>query len=74
VDVCGDDIDNDCNGVADEAGCVSGCADREVCGDGIDNDCDCVIDDCSAEVCGDGADNDGDGRADADDPACAGQK
>ncbi|HWA73877.1 MAG TPA: hypothetical protein VG937_16155 [Polyangiaceae bacterium] len=74
VDVCGDDIDNDCNGSADEAGCVSGCADREVCGDGIDNDCDCVIDDCSAEICTDGIDNDGDGRADADDPACAGQK
>jgi hypothetical protein len=44
-----------------------------VCGDGIDNDCDCVVDDCSQEDCEDGVDNDGDGRADAEDPACAAQ-
>lgn len=72
VEVCGDGIDNDCNGSADEAGCVAGCAEREVCGDGVDNDCDCVVDDCATEICTDGIDNDGDGRADADDPACAG--
>jgi Tol biopolymer transport system component len=28
VEVCGDAIDNDCNGSADEAGCVAGCAER----------------------------------------------
>jgi hypothetical protein len=70
VDVCGDDIDNDCNGVADEAGCVAGCAEREVCDDGVDNDCNCVVDDCAVEICEDGLDNDGDGRADAEDPSC----
>lgn len=70
-DVCGDGIDNDCDGTADEADCLASCADREVCGDGIDNDCNCVVDDCSVERCDDGIDNDGDDLADAEDPSCA---
>jgi hypothetical protein len=70
ADVCNDQIDNDCDGTADEADCIVGCADREICGDGIDNDCDCIVDDCAIEVCDDGMDNDGDGHADADDPTC----
>ena len=69
VDVCGDALDNDCNGTADEDSC-SECAAEEICDDGIDNDCDCVVDDCNVEVCDDGIDNDGDGNVDGDDPWC----
>lgn len=69
VDICGDSLDNDCNGTADEASC-SACQAEEICDDGIDNDCDCVIDDCSQEICDDDIDNDGDGNVDADDPYC----
>ena len=70
VDRCGDGLDNDCNGTADEASCVT-CLDHEICGDSIDNNCDCVVDNCpSEEICGDGIDNDGDGFTDGDDPAC----
>jgi mono/diheme cytochrome c family protein len=69
VDVCGDALDNDCDGTADEADC-SQCQAEEICGDGIDNDCDCVIDDCNVEICGDGIDNDGDGKTDSLDPQC----
>jgi hypothetical protein len=68
-DVCGDSLDNDCNGTADDDQCVS-CAPEEICGDGIDNDCNCVVDDCQTEICDDGIDNDGDGAIDADDRAC----
>jgi hypothetical protein len=73
VDVCGDDLDNDCDGTADEQDC-SVCSDTEICGDGIDNDCDCVIDECTEEICDDGIDNDGDGRIDSDDPLCGDPK
>ena len=69
VDICGDALDNDCNGEADDAECVE-CGPVEICGDGIDNDCDCVVDDCNKEDCNDGIDNDGDGRADEEDPDC----
>jgi hypothetical protein len=69
VDVCGDGIDNDCDGEADEAGC-SVCQATEICGDGIDNNCNCVIDECTGEICDDGIDNDGDGNIDSADPAC----
>jgi hypothetical protein len=68
-DVCGDDIDNDCDGTADESSCVA-CQATEICGDGIDNDCNCVKDDCNDEICNDGVDNDGDGLVDGEDPAC----
>jgi len=69
VDICGDSLDNDCNGTADEVTC-STCQAREICDDGIDNDCDCVVDDCSEEICDDGIDNDGDGNIDDEDPYC----
>jgi hypothetical protein len=69
VDICGDSLDNDCNGTADEGAC-SQCQAEEICDDGVDNDCDCVIDDCSQEICDDGIDNDGDGNIDGDDPYC----
>jgi hypothetical protein len=69
-DICGDDLDNDCDGTADEDGCIEECTETEICGDGIDNDCDCVVDDCNSEICNDGVDNDGDGLADTDDPSC----
>lgn len=69
VEICGDSLDNDCNGTADEPTC-SVCEAEEICGDGIDNDCDCVIDDCNVEICNDGIDNDGDGNVDRDDLEC----
>ena len=51
-EVCGDNIDNDCNGEKDEecTGCVPT---AEVCGDNVDNDCDNVVDD--GCVCAPGA-------------------
>ena len=67
--MCGDGLDNDCNGTADESSCVT-CGLVEICGDGIDNNCDCVTDNCNDEICDDGIDNDGDGLTDDDDPAC----
>ncbi len=70
VDVCGDGIDNDCDGTADEALC-SECGPVEICDDGIDNNCNCVIDECVEEICDDGIDNDGDDLIDAADPSCA---
>lgn len=70
AELCGDDIDNDCDGVADESDCRASCDARETCDDGIDNDCNCAVDDCSIEVCDDGVDNDGDGATDADDASC----
>jgi len=69
VEICGDNLDNDCDGVADEAACSS-CQPIEICGDGIDNNCDCVIDNCNVEVCDNGIDDDGDGLIDSEDPAC----
>jgi WD40 repeat protein len=69
VDLCGDDLDNDCDGVADEKDC-SVCGQTEICGDGIDNNCDCLVDNCNVENCGNGSDDDGDGLIDSDDPTC----
>ena len=69
VDVCGDALDNDCDGTADEKDCAV-CQPEEICGDGIDNDCDCLIDDCNLEICDDGIDNDGDGNVDKEDLEC----
>lgn len=69
IERCGDSLDNDCNGTADDANCVI-CQSTEICGDGIDNDCDCVVDECNVEICGDGLDNDGDELIDSADSAC----
>ena len=68
-ELCGDGIDNDCDGNVDEGDCHV-CIEREICDDGVDNDCDCVIDDCSVEACTDSVDNDGDGFIDAADLLC----
>jgi hypothetical protein len=69
VDVCGDSIDNDCDGTADGVGC-SDCGPVEICDDGIDNNCNCVVDECVQEICDDGIDNDGDELVDGADPSC----
>jgi hypothetical protein len=69
VEICGDSLDNDCNGTADEDNC-SVCQAEEICDDGIDNDCDCLVDECTAEICDDGIDNDGDDYIDRADPEC----
>ena len=71
VDLCGDSLDNDCDGTADESGCTPSCSDKEICGNGKDDDCDCVVDECNTEICNNGIDDDGDGLIDKDDPACA---
>ena len=68
-DECGEGLDNDCDGTADEDDCVT-CAEAEICGDGVDNDCNCVVDECNEEICGDGIDNDGDGAVDDSDASC----
>lgn len=69
-EICGDSLDNDCDGSADETDCIVKCGDVEICGDKIDNNCDCIIDDCTTEDCGDQVDNDGDDLVDAADPDC----
>ncbi len=43
VEICGDGIDNDCDGVADEAPCEV-CLAEEICGNGKDDNCDCIVD------------------------------
>ncbi len=45
AEVCGDGIDNNCNGVADEADCQI-CQAEEICGNGKDDNCDCIVDNC----------------------------
>jgi len=78
-EVCGDGVDNDCNGLVDEGGIGQNCCGtcgpepEEVC-DGIDNDCDGRIDEGTLNACGecgenpeevcDGVDNDCDGLID----------
>ena len=47
VEACGDGIDNDCDGVADEADCQT-CQAEEICGNGKDDNCDCLVDNCGS--------------------------
>ena len=55
-EVCGNGVDDDCDGVVDEG------MEPEVCGDGADNDCDGVVDEEGAQGCTNYyADVDGDG-------------
>ena len=73
AEVCGDNLDNNCDGVIDE-GCEV-CADED--GDGwttCDNDCDdgsAAINPAVAEVCGDNLDNNCDGAIDEGCEVCA---
>ena len=84
-EVCGDGLDNNCNGLVDD-GCPS-CTPSgdEVC-DGIDNNCNGIIDEgvrnaCGGcgmaeaqETCGDGFDNDCNGLVDEGCPCSAAQQ
>jgi hypothetical protein len=74
-EICGDGLDNNCNGTVDGAG-----ADKDGDGfpEGVDNEC--MVTDCNdhdpaihpgaVEICDDGIDNNCDGLVDAQDPAC----
>jgi hypothetical protein len=54
ADVCGDGLDNNCDGTVDDGCCVPS---EELCGDGLDNDCDgltdetCVCTPASTQAC-----------------------
>lgn len=72
AEVCGDGLDNNCSGTADE-GCPTPCTDAD--GDGACPPADCddanaTIHPGAADVCGDSLDNDCDGTADNDCPPC----
>lgn len=68
LEVCSNDLDDDCDGVVDEPSVCSCTPVPEVCGNGVDDDCDGETDEppcrvCTpiAEICGDGVDQDCDG-------------
>jgi hypothetical protein len=69
-EICADQLDNDCDGDADEGDCIDECGAAEICDDGIDDNCDCIVDDCVVEDCEDEQDNDNDGLVDELDPNC----
>ena len=74
AEICGNGVDDDCDGVTDN-GCKPGCVPSpEIC-DGIDNDCNGATDEgvrngcggcepVTAEICGDGLDNNCNGEID----------
>lgn len=62
AETCGDGVDNDCDGTADEGCCVPS---SEVC-DGIDNNCDGQVDEGTKNACG------GCGSAPNEGPVCDG--
>ena len=43
IEICDDIVDNNCNGMVDEAGCCTP-GGAEICGNGIDDDCDGKVD------------------------------
>jgi hypothetical protein len=70
AEICGDGIDNDCDGDTDPARLCMCSPVPEICANGVDDDCDGTVDDpdaCSPtciprpEICGDGTDQDCDG-------------
>lgn len=70
VEICGDGLDNDCSGLADDLD-----ADRDGylsvdCGGDDTDDASASIHPMAPEICGDGIDNNGNGLVDAEDPMC----
>jgi hypothetical protein len=71
VDLCGNGLDDDCNGAADDSCCA---AIAELCGNMLDDDCDGARDEgcgcAAAEICLNMIDDDCDGETDDDDSEC----
>ena len=82
VEICGNGIDDDLDGLTDCEEALCRCSDVEICTGGLDEDADglidCRDDDCDGEavcieaVCDDALDNDGDGAVDCLDSDCDG--
>lgn len=74
VDICGNGLDDDCDGTADGEGCVplENCLSKEICGNGTDDDCDGIVDEAActspaclaSEICANGIDDDCNGSID----------
>jgi hypothetical protein len=75
-EICGDGVDNNCDGTIDEAGCACPDSDGDghtasVCGGTDCNDADPAINPAAAEVCNDEIDNDCDAQSDCNDVDCS---